>query len=260
MKIHPTLLVALAGAMAGVTLMGAKAELDKQNAYSGAAPVANEVKDTNSTRKTAPHMETGQTKIQPEDVKLSAGISEIVKMVKSDADSSVIQAYIENSPIAFYPSAEEIIYLHQLGTPPPIVSALIRHGGELRARAAQAYKENQNANAQPSSPTIVAPAATYSGPTQAPSSIAAYNGYPDYGYNYPAYSYSGYPAYSYSYWSPFYFAYSYPRFYGFPRFRSGYSAPGFHGYVHNAGFRAGNFRGVSPGFGHSGGRGVHRGR
>src|SRR5436309_2877345 len=105
MKIHPTVLVTLAGAMVGATLVSARAE--------------NELKDTNSSRKTAPHRETGETRTQPEDVKLSAGISEIVKMVRADTDSAVIQAHIENSPIAYYPSAEEIIYLHQLGTPSP---------------------------------------------------------------------------------------------------------------------------------------------
>jgi hypothetical protein len=284
MKIHPTFLVTLAGAMAGATLLGVNAALDKQNDYSGTAPVANEVKDTNSTRKTAPRKETGQTKTQPEDVKFSAGIGEIVRMVKSDTDSSVIQAYVENSPIAFYPSAEEIIYLHQLGTPPAIVSALIRHGGELRARAAQAYKENRAANAQPNSPTIVAPAA------QAPSAVAAYNGYPDYGYNYATYSYGAYPYYTYpyyntySYWSPFYYAYSYPRYCGYPGYRYGYCAPSYHGHAYNVGYHGGGYHGGgyhgggyhgggyhggghgggyhggSPAFGHSGGGMAHRGR
>src|SRR6266542_927638 len=119
MKIYPTLLATLAGAMVGATLFSAKAELEKQKDNSGAAPVTDE-----ATRKTASTKETGQTKTQPEDVRLSAGISEIVKMVRSDTDASVIQAYVENSPIAYYPSAEEIIYLHQLGTSPAIVSAL----------------------------------------------------------------------------------------------------------------------------------------
>jgi hypothetical protein len=269
MKIHPTFLVTLAGAMAGATLLGVNAELDKQNNYSGSAPVANEVKDTNSTRKMAPHKETGQTKIQPEDVKFSAGISEIVRMVKSDTDSAVILTYVENSPIAFYPSAEEIIYLHQLGTPPPIVSALIRHGGELRAQAAKAYKENQKANVQPTSPTIVAPAA------QAPSAVAAYNGYPDYGYNYATYSYGAYPYYTYpyytySYWNPFYYAYSYPRYcgypgyrygyYGYPGYRYGYCAPRHHGYAYNVGYRGGGYRsGGYYGVGYRGGGGYHGG-
>src|SRR5438128_2436929 len=131
MKNRPTLLLTLAGAIVGVTLLGAKAELEKQKDYSSAAQVTNEVKDTNPNGKTAIRRETGETRIQPEDVKLSAGIGAIVKMVRADTDPAVIQTHIENSPIAYYPSAEEIIYLHQLGTPPTIVSALIRHGGEL---------------------------------------------------------------------------------------------------------------------------------
>ena len=288
MKIHPTFLVTLAGAMASAMLLGANAELDKKNDNSGAAPVTNEVKDTNSTRKTATHKETGQNKIQPEDVKFSAGIGEIVRMVKSDTDSAVILTYVENSPIAFYPSADEIIYLHQLGTPPPIVSALIRHGGELRAQAAKAYKENQKANAQPNSPTIVAPAA------QAPSAVAAYNGYPDYSYatySYGAYPYYTYPYYTYSYWNPFYYAYSYPRYCGYPGYRYGYCgypgyrygycAPRYHGYAYNGGYHGGGYHGGghngggyrggggyhtvgyhggSPAFGHSGGGMARRGR
>src|SRR5436309_2184486 len=89
----------------GYVLRPANTGLAKQNDSSGAAPVTNESKDANSTRKPASHKETGQTKTQPEDVKLSAGISEIVKMVKSDTDSAVIQTYVENSPVAYYPSA-----------------------------------------------------------------------------------------------------------------------------------------------------------
>jgi len=256
MKIHLTLLVTLAGAMVGAAPLSAKAELEKQKDTSGAAPVANEFKSNNSTRKTAYSIEAGQTRTQPEDVKFSAGISEIVKMVKSDTDAAVIQAYVENSPIAYYPSAEEIIYLHQLGAPPAIVSALIRHGGELRARAAQAYKENQNRNPQPNSPTVVAPAA------QAPSSVAAYNSYPDYGYSYPAYSYGAYPYYSYpyysySYWSPFYYAYSYPRYCGYPGYRYGYCAPGYHGY-YNVGYHGGAYHGGGAAY-HGGGGGYHGG-
>ena len=254
MKTNLTLLVTLAGAMVGAPLLSAKAELEKQKDTSRVAQITNEYQGNNSTRKTASSVETGQTKTQPEDVKFSAGISEIVKMVRSDTDSAVIQAYIENSPIAYYPSADEIIYLHQLGTPPAIVSNLIRHGGELRARAAQAYKDNQNRNPQPNSPTVVAPAA------QAPSTVAAYNTYPDYGYSYPNYSYAAYPYYNYSYWSPFYYAYSYPGYCGYSGYRYGYCAPRYHGYTYNVGYHGGGggYHGGGGGY-HGGGGGYHGG-
>ena len=44
-------------------------------------------------------------------------VVEIVKMSDAGADATVIQAYVENSTIAYTPRSEEIIYLHEHGIP-----------------------------------------------------------------------------------------------------------------------------------------------
>src|SRR5258706_16044924 len=42
---------------------------------------------------------------------LSAGLPEVVKMHKAGVDAPVLLAFVQNSPVAYHPSAKEIIYL-----------------------------------------------------------------------------------------------------------------------------------------------------
>jgi len=74
---------------------------------------------------------------------LSSGLPEIVKMHKAGVDASVLLAFIQNSPMAYNPSAKEIIYLRDSGISNEIISAMLRRGGELRDRAAEAHREER---------------------------------------------------------------------------------------------------------------------
>lgn len=58
----------------------------------------------------------------------SANMVEVVKLVQAGMEESVILAYIDRCPTAFEPTADEILYLNDLGVSAPVMSALIRHG------------------------------------------------------------------------------------------------------------------------------------
>src|SRR6266436_1159488 len=60
---------------------------------------------------------TGAVKAPDLTVHYSAGLYEILKMADAKVDPEVIKAYIKNSPIAYDPSAAEIIALKEHGLP-----------------------------------------------------------------------------------------------------------------------------------------------
>src|SRR5206468_2229661 len=91
---------------------------------------------------------------------LSPPVLEIVKMSDSGADATVLQAYVENSPVAYNLRAEEIIYLKDHGISTVVVTAMLQHGAKVR---------EQNAAAQA---TAVAQAAQQPAPAPAQSSYA----------------------------------------------------------------------------------------
>ena len=154
--------------------------------------------------------DTARKTILPSGTRLSAGVADILKMMDGKIDPAVIETYIQNSNIAYYPNADEILQLHKAGVPSQLITALIRRGTELRGQQAQAYREMQEKLAQPRPSTVAAviePAAP-SAPMVVPQ--AEYNYYTSPSYNYPAYSYGGYyPAYSYGWTLPFYSSFYY---------------------------------------------------
>src|SRR4051794_1037853 len=67
----------------------------------------------------------------------SVGVGEVVKLFQSGVDQTVILTYIKTSPAVFQPNADEIIRLHNLGIPSPMITAMLDRGGELRQHAPQ---------------------------------------------------------------------------------------------------------------------------
>jgi len=184
---------------------------------------------------TEPSAKTNGIKKAAQPARLSFGVDEVVKMHNGGVEADVIMNYIENSSVPYHLSAEEVVHLHDIGVPSPIITTLIRHGAKVQQQAAAAsaqiqQKATEEAKAasaffNPYSPAVYAAPApvvnyTYAYPTYVNTA------YPYYGYSsyYP--SYYSYPRYCYS--SPFYFSFSYPgyrHFYGgfrsFPRFGFG---------------------------------------
>src|SRR5689334_14838799 len=69
--------------------------------------------------------------------KYSAGVEELLALLNAKVDAQVILAYIQNSPIPYDPEANELIVLHEHGASADILSAILRHGDELRLQLAQ---------------------------------------------------------------------------------------------------------------------------
>jgi hypothetical protein len=174
--------------------------------------------------------------------RLSAGLDEIVKLIKAGVDESVILVFIQKSPVAYNPDADEIIQLRELGVSSSIITALLRHGEELRQRTAATEKQLAPA-ARPA--TVDPPAPTPAPTVQAVTSYPA--SYPNVVYTAPTY----YAAPAYGYGAYGYPGYFYPRAYscypgayyygGYPRVSFGLSFGG--GYYGGGGFYAGGYRG-----------------
>src|SRR5690242_4630663 len=68
----------------------------------------------------------------------SPGIAEVLQMVDAKVDLQVIRAYIKNSPVAYNPTASEIVALKERGVSGEIIVAMLQRGGEIRTQALQA--------------------------------------------------------------------------------------------------------------------------
>jgi hypothetical protein len=145
---------------------------------------------------------------------LSIGVQEIVKMADAGVRPTVLRAYIENSSIAYQPTADEVVFLHKHGLPADLVVAMLRHGGELRAKpapvqgsavAASTAAPVRTAPVFPAQAPVYAPAPVYVvTPPPAPVYVEAAPSYSysySYAYAYPGWSYASYPRY-YSWYRP----------------------------------------------------------
>ena len=209
MKKRTSSFLFLLAVMTGATLLlGARSEPIKINPESDAVPAAPESKQSVPSQPPA-----AANKAAPQ-TKFSFGVDEVAKMHENGVETDVILNYIENSNVPYHPNAEEIVRLHGLGVPSPIITAMIRHGAKVQQESAMAYAQSQQKAAEEAK--AASSANTYSAPVYAaPPPIVTYN------YSYPQYVYSGYPSYAYSGF------YSYPHF-GFgasfghsPRWRVG---------------------------------------
>lgn len=181
--------------------------------------------------------------------KHSVGIAEVLKMVDAGVPKDVIKAYIDNSPVAYRPNADEIIALNERGVSREIITALLRRGGELKSKAAQAAQPVQSPPAQSAPSTAVssyAPAASY-----APAPQPVYQDY-SYPYSYPVYSYATYPSYSYA--SPYF--YSSFSYYPYFNYRSCYPSYRYQScyprYGYGSSFAQYGYRSCNSGYGYRG--------
>jgi hypothetical protein len=139
--------------------------------------------------------------------KLSFGVDEVAKMHQNGVESDVILNYIDNSSVPYHLSAEEIVKLHEMNVPSPIITALIRRGAQVQQQAATAYAQSQQ-KATEEAKAASAYANTYSTSAYAPPPVTYAYTYPTYVNTYPAYVYPSYYYPNYCY-SPFYFRFGY---------------------------------------------------
>jgi hypothetical protein len=75
-------------------------------------------------------------------VELSPTAAEVVKLVEAGSSDDVIIAYVKNSGSTYNLSADEVVYLKDLGVSPQVVTAMLSHDTELRNQNPQ-YTYNQ---------------------------------------------------------------------------------------------------------------------
>ncbi len=237
--------------LTGATLLPAtRGELAKANTNSSPDAALTEAKQSDPAQ---PPAEPARPNGVKKAARLSFGVDEVVKMYQGGVETDVILNYVENSSVPYHLNAEEIVQLHDIGVPSPIVTALIRHGAKMQQQAATAYAQSQ-AKATEEAKAASAYANAYSTSVYSPPPPVAYS-YPTYVTSYPAYAYPGYSYYpSYSYYpgyrySPFYFRFGYNSgFHHFNHYYPRYYYPhrGFASYPH---FTVGARFGHSPRWG-----------
>jgi hypothetical protein len=80
----------------------------------------------NSQPKPAPDQAVANPAQSPLPPNLSPGMDEIIRMAQAHVDQSLILAYILNSNQHYIPTADEILYLSNLGLPQNVISALFK--------------------------------------------------------------------------------------------------------------------------------------
>ncbi|MBI3849096.1 MAG: hypothetical protein HY298_02220 [Verrucomicrobia bacterium] len=68
----------------------------------------------------------------------STNVMEVIRLAESGIEEAVILAYVESSQMPFELSADDIVYLKDLGTEPSIIAAMLRQDTVLRDQELQA--------------------------------------------------------------------------------------------------------------------------
>ena len=139
--------------------------------------------------------------------------AEVQKMVQGGADAQVINAYVKNWSALYWVSADQILQLHESGTPNEVVIALIERSAELRADALAKAAAARSSNlvttnvAAANTGTVVYPQMAQPANTVYYPVVYSYPRYPAYTYS-SLYPHWTWPSYSYLYWSAPLFYYS----------------------------------------------------
>src|ERR1039458_2644556 len=88
---------------------------------------------------------------------LPSGVSEVMKMFKGGISSDILVSYINNSPLSFYLSADNIISLQQQGVPGTVLTAMLHRYGELSRQGGMAASAPAPAPAQAPAPQYTSP-------------------------------------------------------------------------------------------------------
>jgi hypothetical protein len=127
---------------------------------------------------------------------LASGAKAVMKMYKSGVAADIVAGYVNNSPLSFYLTADDIIFFQQEGVPSDIVRAMIHRYAEMQQQTGSAMAANASVPAPVPSP---APMPQYY-PDTAAGLDASYPYvppvYPIYSpYNYDSFYYLWYPSY-----------------------------------------------------------------
>lgn len=71
---------------------------------------------------------------------MASGVSEVMKLFQGGTSADVIAGYVRNSPLSFYLTADNILFLQQQGVPEPVIMAMIQRYGELQRQTGMAAR------------------------------------------------------------------------------------------------------------------------
>ena len=148
--------------------------------------------------------------------RLSPELLDVAKLAQSGVDEKIVLAYVQKSPPRHSPTADELIYLHELGLSSEGMLALVNSANKPSATI-QVAAAPAPAAASVQTAVSAAPAVAYATPAPAyaaPSVV--YDSYP-----YSSYGYWGYPAYP-----TFSFGIGFGHYYG----HGGYYGHGYYGH------------------------------
>jgi hypothetical protein len=103
---------------------------------------------------------------------LSPGAAEVVKLAGSGSSEDVLLAYVQNSTSMFDLSADQILYLRDLGLSTPVVTAMLNRDSALRSQPQAPTYEQRLYAPTASAPAAPAPVAAPA-PETAPAALAA---------------------------------------------------------------------------------------
>ena len=105
------------------------------------APAAAEAKSADAP---LPQPGTNAQAVTPETINPSPALAEVIRLLQGGVSEEVVMAYITNAAEPFGIGSNEILYLHDLGAPPTIITTLIQHDASpemvARKQAANAVK------------------------------------------------------------------------------------------------------------------------
>src|SRR5688572_31331002 len=67
-----------------------------------------------------------ETAVMPEALQVTPALAEVIKLIQAGVGEDVLMAYITNSTDVFSVGSNEILYLHDLGAPPTVITTLIQ--------------------------------------------------------------------------------------------------------------------------------------
>jgi hypothetical protein len=81
---------------------------------------------------------TVEKPIAPHPLQLTPGLADVVKLIQAGVGEEVLMVYITNSSEVFDIGSDEILYLHDMGAPPSVITTLIQHDLVRKQAAATA--------------------------------------------------------------------------------------------------------------------------
>jgi hypothetical protein len=151
------------GAAVGLTLLGGCA---RPSAQTPPQPIVSAVPSTTVVAQTAPgasvrepapneetpHIEQRVPPAQPANV--SPGVQEIVKLAQAGVGEETMLTYIERYPSAYNVTADQIVYLNDLGVSTTVVNAMMKHDGNSVAANSAAPQNAPQPNYSSAPPAL----------------------------------------------------------------------------------------------------------